>query len=179
MKISTLKPVKIVLALTPLFIVQEISSCPPSPAVRDDTYMGVPHFPSMETLASPQASETTCGALCPSTDTRKEGDIEKKLKLAAACIQEVLALHRRESTTTRSTSSLFKVPSVPGSKRKTTTNVPQAESHKCCSEKSIKPRPLTPLPVKKAKASVSDKPSILRTPNPSGMGRTHLGISRR
>jgi hypothetical protein len=128
----------------------------------------------METLT------TSCGDPCPSSDTRREQDIEKKLKLAAACIQEVLAIHHRDSTATPKNSSLFKVPNVPVSKRKATTNFLQGESQKCVVEKQIKPRPLTPFPVKKAKASLFDKPPVVRTPNPSSTTkRTNVGIIRR
>ena len=174
-----LNSAKIVAELSRLLILQEISSCPPSPAVRDDTYLRELQFPPMETLASPKISATSCGTLCPSSDTRREGDIEKKLKLAASCIQEVLAIHRRDSTATPTNSNLFKVPNVPVSKRKDTTNFPKEASQKCIIAKPMKPRPLTPLPVKKARASVSDKSPLLRIPNPSSTKRTHVGISRR
>ena len=131
----------------------------------------------MEMLATPKNSGTSRST--PSSEVRREEDIEKKLKLAAACIQEVLAIHRRDSRATPKNSSSFKVPNVPVSKRKATTNFRQGESPKCVVEKPIKPRPLTPLPVKKAKASVSDKPPALRMPNPSGTKRTNVGIIRR
>ena len=172
------KPLKFVSTLSDLLILQEISSCPTSPpAVRDNNYLGVLQFPSMETLATPKISGSPCSN--PSSEVRREEDIEKKLKLAAACIQEVLAIHRRDTTATPKNSSFFKVPNVPVCKRKAATNFLQGESPKCFIEKSIKPRPLTPLPVKKAKASVSDKPPVLRMPNLSSTKRTNTGITRR
>jgi hypothetical protein len=175
-KKTTLKPVKLISSLSPLFILQEISSCPSIPEIRDDAYC---RAPQIGRLAKLQASGSSSGAVSQTSDTRGEDDIEKKLTLAASCIQEVLALHRRDSTATRNTASLFKVPSVPASKKRTTTNVLQGESSKHLIEKFIKPRPLTPLPVKKAKTSVSDKSSTPRIPSTSGTGRTNSGISRR
>jgi len=174
---NKLKSAKIVSTLSYLLILQEISSCPTSPAVRCNNYLGVLQFPSMETLPTPKISGTSCST--PSSEVRREEDIEKKLKLAAACIQEVLAIHRRDSTATPKNSSLFKVPNIPVSKRKATTNFFQGESPKSFIEKPIKPRPLTPLPMKKTKASVPDKSPVLRMPNPSSTKRTNLGIVRR
>jgi len=133
----------------------------------------------METLATPKISGSACVTLCPSSEVRREEDIEKKLKLAASCIQEVLAIHRRDSATTPKHSSFFKVPNVPVSKRKGTPNFLQGESPKCVVEKPMKPRPLTPIPVKKVKVSVSDKSPALRMPNSSSIKRTNLGINRK
>jgi len=177
-KRSKLKSTTFVSTLSRLLILQEISSCPTSPEARENNCLGVLQFPSMETLATPKISGTSCST--PSSDVRREEDIEKKLKLAAACIQEVLAIHRRDSTTTPKNSSLFKVPKVPPViKRKATTNFLQGESPKCVVEKPIKPRPLTPLPAKKTKPLLSDKSSALRMPNPSSTKRTNVGIIRR
>jgi hypothetical protein len=170
-KRNKLKSATIVSELSHLIILQEISSCPNSPAVRDNSYLGVLQVSSLETLATPKISGTSCST--PSSEVRREEDIEKKLKLAAVCIQEVLAIHRRDSTATPKKSSVFKVPNVPVSKRRATTNYLKGESPKCVIEKTIKPRPLTPLPVKKAKASVSDKSPALRMPNPSSTKRTN------
>jgi len=136
-------------------------------------------FPSIETLTTPKISGSSCTTPCPTSEVRREEDIEKKLKLAAACIQEVLAIHRRDSTATPKNSSFFKVPNVPVSKRKVTTNFLQAEPPKYVVEKPIKPRPLTPLPVRKAKALVSDKTPVLRMPNPSSTKRINSGINRK
>jgi hypothetical protein len=108
---------------------------------------------------------------------RREEDIEKKLKIVAPCIQEVLAIHRRDSKATPENSSLSKLPNISVSKRKAPTKFLQGESQKM--EKPIKPRPLNPLPMKRAKASLSDKSSVLRMLNLSGTKRTNLGISSR
>lgn len=166
-------------SIKPITYFQKISSCPTSPTVRDNNYLEELQFSSMETLATPKISGSSCRTLCPSSEVRREEDIEKKLTLAAACIQEVLAIHRRDSAAKPKTSSFFKAPKIPVIKRKGTTNFLQGESPKCVVEKPINPRPLTPLPVKKTKASVSNKSPALRISYPSNMKRTNLGINRK
>jgi hypothetical protein len=143
--------------------------------------VGVLQSSSLEALSSRQISGPFCRALCPSPDTGQADDIERRLKLAASCIQEVLTLHRHSKTGTRrdknsvSTPNLFKVPSVPGSKMKSTTTVSKGESANSVSRNLIKPRPLTPYPGKIRKSPYSDKPPTTRGLATSGRGRATSG----
>jgi hypothetical protein len=179
------KFVEHVLLQSSLCCTQEISSCPSSPVARDKIRVDVSQSSSLEALSAKQSSSPSCRALCSSPDVRQADGIEKRLKLAATCIQEALALHRCNITETGkdkkslSTSNLYKVPNVPSSKKKSGTTVPQGDPHSCVAGKSVKPRPLTPYSGKKTKPTFPDKTSTPRGLSTSTMGRINAGTNRR
>jgi hypothetical protein len=185
MAMSMLKFLEYVLLQSPLCSTQEISSCPSSPVARDKIRVAVSQSSSLEALSVKQSSSPFCRALYSSPDVRQADDIEKRLELAATCIQEALALHRSNITETGndkkslSTSNLYKVPNVASSKKKSATTVPQGDPHSSVAGKSIKPRPLTPYPWKKTKPTFPDKTSTPRGSSTSTMGRISAGTNRR
>jgi hypothetical protein len=147
--------------------------------------MGVPQSSSLEVLPSGQISGPFCRALCSSPHKQQEDGIEKRLELAATCIQEALSLHRRNITgllndkKLSSSLSNFKVPNVPGSKIKRNIAPSQGESPNNVTGKSIKPRTLTPHPVKKTKPLFADRTSTTPGPATASRGRMNSAPGRR
>ncbi|XP_023723848.1 uncharacterized protein LOC111873401 [Cryptotermes secundus] len=164
---------------------REMSSCPSSPVPRDKIRVEVSQSSPLEALSTKQSSSQLCRALYSSPDIRQADDIERRLKLAATCIQEALALHHHNITDPRndkkslSTSNLYKVPNIPSSKKKSPTAVSQRDHHSSVAGKPTKPRPLTPYSGKKTKPIFPDKTSTPRGPSTSTMGRLNVGANRR
>jgi hypothetical protein len=133
---------------------------------------------SLEALSSKEISSPFSRTLCSSSDTRQPDDIERRLTLAASCIQEALILHRRDATGTTidknstSTPNLFKGPSVSSNKMKSTKSNSKGECPESGSKKLTNPRLLTPYPGRKTKSSFTEKPSITRASTPFNRGRT-------
>jgi hypothetical protein len=181
---STLRLPEHVLLQNPLCPSQELSSCPSSPVASDKMHIEMPKSSSLEVLPSQKISGPFRRALYPAPAATAVDDIQKRLEKAASCIQEALALHRRNVTETGtekkclSSSNVYKVPNVPGAK-KTATTASQGDARSSVNGRLMKPKPLTPYPGKKTKPVFPDKATTPLRPSTSATGRINAGINRR